>query len=312
MTYSILARDADTGDLGVAVQSHFFAVGAVVPWGRPGVGVVATQSIVEPAYGPRGLDLLAAGVTADRALTRLLAADPAASRRQVAMLGADGQPAVHTGPDCIDAAAHVVGADVCAQANLVVSPEIPARMVEAFDRATGTLSRRLLTALHAAEDAGGDIRGRQAAAMVVVRGTPTGSPAHGRLVDLRVDDAGDPLGELERLLIHREALGGLLALLEEPGLFSGPLTAPPDVVAAALTELEAAQRAVGPGNMEPTVWRGLLLARAGRDEEARGAFSEVARVDPHVSELVRRLARAGMWDGDPEGVGAVLPVARPS
>jgi len=313
VTYSLLARDPATGDLGVAVQSHFFGVGRLVPWAAPGIGVVVTQSFVEASYGPRGLALLAAGIAPPEALGRLLDADGGIDRRQVALMTADGTTAVHTGEGCIPAAGHAVGDGISVHANLVESEAVWGAMIPAFETSEGDLARRMLAALEAAERAGGDIRGRQAAAMIVVRGTATGAYADDRPVDVRVDDHPDPLGELARLLDAGEAMAGLLRLLEEPGMLTGPLTVPDARVAEALAELESAQAVLGAGNLEPTLWRGLLLARAGRDDEARVAFALAAATDPRVPVLVRRLAAVGMWTRGDAALDAVLaPTGTPN
>src|SRR3954449_8184974 len=197
-TYSIVALDPTTGELGVAVQSHWFSVGPLCAWARAGIGAVATQSVVEPAYGPNALDRLADGVPAQQALGELLAADPLQAVRQVAVIDVRGQLAVHTGPDCIAHASHVTGVHHSAQANMMAGETVPQAMSDAFQRSTGLLQDRLMAALEAAEGEGGDVRGRQSAAMIVV-------PAEGepwrRTVDLRVEDSPNPLAELKRLLV---------------------------------------------------------------------------------------------------------------
>ncbi len=202
MTYSILARDSESGQLGVAVQSHWFSVGAVVPWAAPGVGAVATQANAEISYGPRALELLGSGVGAREALDRLLAEDPAAPSRQVAVMDARGRAAVHTGSDCIPLAGHVVGEGVCCQANIMASEQVWPEMRDAFVAATGPLAKRLLDALDAAEAAGGDLRGRQSAALLVVA---SDGPSWQSEVSLRVEDHPEPLLELRRLLSVHEA-----------------------------------------------------------------------------------------------------------
>ncbi len=201
-TYSIVARDPDSGELGAAVQSHWFSVGSLVTWARPGVGAVATQSIVEPAYGPRLLDALGGGAAPDEALRALLAGDEAAVFRQVAVLGVDGPPATHTGSGCIAHAGHAVGDDFSVQANMMASESVWPAMAEAFTHATGPLARRMLAALRGAESAGGDVRGRQSSALVVV---PAAGEPWERVVELRVEDHPEPLDELERLLLLHDA-----------------------------------------------------------------------------------------------------------
>jgi uncharacterized Ntn-hydrolase superfamily protein len=209
LTYSIVARDAESGELGVAVQSRAFACGAPVMWARPGVGAVATQSYAERSYGPLGLDLLAAGKTPMQALAALVTADEEAEVRQVAILGADGAVAAHTGELCIPDAGHRTGEGYSVQANIMRSPDVWPAMAEAFESARGSLSRRMLGALETAQEAGGDWRGMQAAGMLVV-------PAEGRpwevVTDLRVDDHPEPLQELRRLLDLQD---GYAAVFEE-------------------------------------------------------------------------------------------------
>jgi uncharacterized Ntn-hydrolase superfamily protein len=201
-TYSIVARDPQTGELGAAVQSHWFSVGSIVTWARPGVGAVCTQSVAEPAYGPRLLDAMAGGAEPPGALRRLLEADPAARYRQVAVIAPAGAPVTHTGDGCIAFAGHAAGDDFSVQANMMASDAVWPEMAAAFTRSTGPLARRLLAALRAAEASGGDARGKQSSAMVVV--PPSGEPWE-RTVDLRVEDHPQPLDELERLLVLHDA-----------------------------------------------------------------------------------------------------------
>src|SRR5438034_5758282 len=196
-TYSIVARDPATGELGAAVQSHWFGVGPIVPWVRAGVGAVCTQSIAEAAYGPRALERLAGGARAGETLDELLRADELARFRQVAVVDAHGNVAVHTGDGCIAYAGHERGHEFSAQANMMASPEVWPAMAHAFEQASGPLARRLMAALQAAEARGGDARGRQSAALVVAR--PDAEPWR-HTVDVRVDDHPEPLAELERLL----------------------------------------------------------------------------------------------------------------
>lgn len=222
MTYSIIARDPDSGEIGVAVQSCYFSVGAVVPWAEAGVGAVATQSFVDPAYGPLGLALMRRGKSAPDALRVLVAHDPEAAYRQVAMIDTAGRVAVHTGEHCLEAAGHRMGEHVAAQANLMARETVWAAMIEAFSRAEGDLATRFVAALEAAEREGGDRRGKQSAAMLIVRAQPTGQLWLDRVVDLRVEDHPEPVDELKRLVaLHREQRGRLTArtaLLHDPGL----------------------------------------------------------------------------------------------
>jgi uncharacterized Ntn-hydrolase superfamily protein len=214
LTYSIVARDSETGQLGAAVQSRAFACGSGVLWARPGVGVVATQSYAERSYGPLGLELLEAGKTPEQALAALVVADPDQSVRQVAILAADGSADAHTGADCIPDAGHQLGDAYSVQANIMRNTSVWPAMAEAFEAASGPLARRLLTALDAGELAGGDWRGRQAAAILVV--PPEGKPWE-NVVDLRVDDHPEPLAELKRLLDLHDGYEAL----DEPGDVAG-------------------------------------------------------------------------------------------
>ena len=204
MTYSIVARDPDTGELGVAVQTGTFGVGTGVPWAEAGVGAVATQSITEHSYGPFGLDLMKAGRSAAEALAGLVASDAGQRFRQVGMVDAKGSAAAHTGDGCIRDCGHRVGDGFTVQANMMAQDTVWDAMAAAYEAATGTLARRLLAALDAAEAEGGDFRGVQSAAILVVKGEATGFPWNGRVSNLRVDDHDDPLGELRRLLDREE------------------------------------------------------------------------------------------------------------
>jgi uncharacterized Ntn-hydrolase superfamily protein len=196
-TYSIVARDPSTGDLGVAVQSHWFGVGAVVAWARPGVGAVATQSVVEVAHGPNTLERLQEGLVAPAALGAVLREDPLAHFRQLGVVDAGGGVAVHTGSGCIPCAGEAAGEELACQANMMANDTVPAAMAGAYSAHDGDLAERLLAALDAAEDGGGDVRGRQSAALLVV--PAQGEPWRVRF-DVRVEDHADPLGELRRLV----------------------------------------------------------------------------------------------------------------
>src|SRR6201999_2650296 len=202
MTYSIVARDPATGELGVAVQSHWFSVGPIVAWARPGVGAVATQANAEVAYGPRVLDLLERGMSASGALRRLLAEDPLAASRQVAVVDARGEAAAHTGEACMAFAGDVQGDGVSCQANIMTTAEVWPAMLAAYSSGQGSLTTRLLIALNVAESAGGDLRGRQSAAILVV---PASGDPWATVTSLRVEDHPDPLVELARLTRLDEA-----------------------------------------------------------------------------------------------------------
>jgi uncharacterized Ntn-hydrolase superfamily protein len=309
LTYSIVARDPSSGELGVAVQSHFFSVGSVVSWAEPGVGAVATQSLVEPAFGPRGLELMRDGRSAPAALQQLIESDPGEAVRQVALVDRGGRVAVHTGMRCIAHAGHAVGEQVSAQANMMERDSVPRAMIRAYSESSGRpLADRLLAALDAAEGEGGDIRGRQSAAMAVVAGRASGSPTQDRPVDLRVDDHGDPVGELRRLLGLQRAYAHASAGDDLAG--AGDLD-------GALVEYEAAHRAQ-PENLELAFWYGLALAGKGREEEAIRILRAPFQAHPGWAELLKRLPAAGLAPDDPEllarltGTRAVWEPERPS
>jgi uncharacterized Ntn-hydrolase superfamily protein len=276
-TYSIVARDPETGELGAAVQSHWFSVGSLCTWARPGVGAVATQSVVEPAYGPRALDLMAGGAGAPDALSELLAVDELAALRQVGVVDAHGGVAVHTGPNCIPCAGDAGGPHWTCQANMMASDTVPAAMSTAFERSRGDLAERLMVALEAAEGEGGDVRGRQSAAIIVV--AAEGEPWQMR-VQLHVEDHRDPLAELRRLLVlHRayEMAGRADELLaSERPREAGPLYR------------RAAELA--PDSDELLFWAGLALAHAGDEEAGVAAVRRAIDVHPNWGLLLDRLS----------------------
>ena len=261
----------------MAVQSHWFSVGPLCAWARAGIGAVATQSVVEPAYGPNALDRLAEDVGAQQALGELLAADPLADVRQVAVIDVRGGVGVHTGPDCIAYAGHVTGEHWSCQANMMARETVPAAMSDAFAATRGPFSERLMAALDAAEGEGGDVRGRQSAAMVVV-------PAEGepwrRTIDLRVEDSPDPLRELRRLLTLQRAydLAG----------------AGDELLAAGRTDDagELYQRAaeIAPGSDELLFWSGLARAQTGDLEGGVAAVRRAAEENPNWLVLLDRLS----------------------
>jgi uncharacterized Ntn-hydrolase superfamily protein len=290
-TYSIVARDPQTGDMGVAVQSHWFSVGSVVTWGEAGVGVVATQSFIDPSYGLKGLELMRSGVAAPEALDRLVKADAQRDGRQLAMLDAKGRVAAFTGKGAIAAAGHQVGTSFAAQANLMLNDRVWPAMAEAFERTTGDLADRLLAALDAAQAAGGDIRGRQSAALLVVRGASTGRPWAGadRVFDLRIEDHPDPLKELRRLVrlqrAYAHANRGDELMTEKK-------------IAEALSEYAAAE-AIAPEIVELPFWHAVTLVSVGREAEAVAIFKRVFAKEPVWADLLERLPAAGLLPDDP-------------
>jgi uncharacterized Ntn-hydrolase superfamily protein len=283
-TYSIVARDPATGQLGVAVQSHWFSVGSIVPWAEAGVGAVATQSFVEPAYGKLGLDLMRAGKSAPAALKSLLAGDEGRDVRQVAMVDAQGGVAAHTGAKCIEAAGHATGAAFSVQANLMRNEKVWPAMERAFAAARGDLAERMMAALEAAEAAGGDIRGKQSAALIVVAPRSTGKPWVDRVFDLRVDDHPEPLKELHRLITLQRAYNHMNA---------GDVAVEHKDNEAALREYSAAAK-LAPSNAEMIYWHAVALVNMGRVDEALPLFRRVFAIDRSWRELTPRLVKSGL------------------
>ncbi|MBA7613781.1 MAG: DUF1028 domain-containing protein [Calditrichaeota bacterium] len=278
-TYSIVARDSATGQLGVAVQSHWFSVGSLVTWARAGVGAVATQSFVLVDYGPDGLALMEAGMAAPEALARLVEGDEGRAVRQVAMINAAGNVAAHTGERCIKAAGHYVGDDFSVQANLMLSDQVWPRMKTAFENTTGNLAERMLAALEAAESVGGDIRGRQSAAMLIVSGEKQEQPWQGVIMELRVEDHPDPLGELRRLIkVHRAY----------EYMNAGDLAVEQGDNEGALREYGAAE-ADFPDNLEMKFWHAVALVNMDRLEKSYPFFQTIFRQDKNWRVLLPRL-----------------------
>jgi uncharacterized Ntn-hydrolase superfamily protein len=288
-TYSIVARDAKTGELGVAVQSSYFSVGTDVSWAKAGVGSVATQAIVEVAYGPRGLALLDRGASAQEALDELVAQDPLAALRQVGIVDARGRAAAHTGSACVSACGHAVAAGYSVQGNMLASDAVWQAMGPAFEAAQGDLAERLMLVLEAAERAGGDVRGRQSAALLVVSGERLDNDWEGRSFDLHVEDHPRPLDELRRLLTLRRAY----ALFKEArrSFGTGDLDGAIEMVMRA--------RKLHPGDFQFAFWTGVALANSGRNEQARQWLAEAFRDSDVWRELGRRLCEAGLYTGDP-------------
>jgi uncharacterized Ntn-hydrolase superfamily protein len=294
-TYSIVARDPKTGDMGVAVQSHYFSVGPVVPWAEAGVGAVATQSLVLVDYGPYGLDLMRKGLTAKQALDSLLAADAHHDGRQVAMVDAKGNIAAFTGPSCIPDAGDVQGEQFSCQANLMANAKVWPAMKAAYESAQGDLAERLMQALEAAEKAGGDIRGRQSAAILVVKGTASGKPWNDVLVNLRVEDHDHPLVEMRRLLRLRRAYN-----LEDAG---DNFTAEKKSAEAAKAYDEAMKLA--PDVVELQFWAATTMYANDRKPEALKLFKQVFAREARWVPLVERLSRVGLFPADPKAVAEV-------
>ena len=295
-TYSIVARDPDTGEMGVAVQSHWFSVGSVVAWAAAGAGAVATQSMVNPLFGPLGLELLRNGRTAAETVAELIAADEHREVRQLAVVDGSGRTAAFTGDRCIPQCGHLAGNGFSVQANMMTSGEVWPSMARAFERAEGPLAERMVAALEAAETEGGDFRGRQSAALLVVRGEPTGNVWKDRLIDLRVEDHNDPVAELRRLLkVHRAY----------ESMNEGDLALERGDMAAAM-ELYGSARRLCPDNEEMMFWHAAMLANNDRWEEALPLFAGSFSRNPRWRDAVPDLARLGHLRMTPEQVEKVL------
>jgi len=301
-TYSIVARDTATGEIGVAVQSHWFSVGSTVPWAEAGVGAVATQSFVDPSYGPLGLDMMRAGRSAPDALAGLLAADPEREVRQVAMVDAQGRVAAHTGRKNIQAAGQHVGKGYSVQANLMANEKVWPAMAKAFEGATGDLAERMLAALEAAQAVGGDIRGQQSAAILVVPGTPSGRPWADRIFDLRIEDHPRPLEEMRRLLHVARAYRHMNA---------GDLAVEKNDVPAAEREYGAAMKLL-PDSAEVVFWYAAALAMAGQVDRSLPLFARAFALEPAWRTLVPRLPASGLLPADPAVLSRIEGAGRPS
>jgi uncharacterized Ntn-hydrolase superfamily protein len=283
----------------VAVQSHWFSVGSIVTWAEAGVGAVATQSFVDPAYGPLGLDLMRSGKTAQQTLAGLLATDPGKDVRQVAMIDVHGNVAAHTGSKCIQGAGHIVGKNYSVQANLMLNDKIWGAMSKAFESSVGPLAERMLAALDAAQEAGGDIRGKQSAAILIVREKSTGRPWADRVMELRIEDHPEPLRELRRLVRLRRAYDHMN---------SGDLAVEHHDVDGALREYSAAE-AMFPDLVEMKFWHATALVNAGRIEQSLPLFREVFAKDRNWVTLVPRLPASGSLDADDAVLRKILSVA---
>ena len=289
-TYSIVARDAATGELGVAVQSHWFSVGSIVSWAEAGVGAVATQSFVDASYGPLGLALMRAGRSAPDALKGLVAADEGRDVRQVAMIDAQGRVDAYTGNKCIAAAGQRVGKDYSMQANLMEKSTVWDAMARAYESGTGGLAEKMLAALEAAEREGGDIRGRQSAAILIVKGKSSGRPwAGGDIVmELRIEDHPEPLAELRRLMrVHRAY----------EHMNAGDLCAEKKDWPCAAREYGAAEKIL-PEQAEVTFWHAVTMVTAGSADAAMPLFRRVFAREPKWAELVGRLPASGLLPDD--------------
>ena len=284
-TFSIVARDPKTGEMAVGVQSHWFSVGTAVPWGEAGVGVVATQSFVNKSYGIKGLQLMKDGKTAPEALAALLAQDEGREVRQVAMIDVNGNVNAYTGKNCIDHAGNIVGKNYSVQSNMMLTDKVCKAMSVSFESSEGKpLAERVLLALQAAQAVGGDIRGKQSAAILVVAGKSNGQPWNERLIDLRVDDNNAPLVELDRLL-------RLFRAYEH--MDKGDLATEKNDMKLAMEEYHAAMQ-MFPKNLEMQYWTAITLANNKKVGEAAVVLQRIYKQDANWRELTRRLPKVNL------------------
>ena len=295
-TYSIVAIDPETGDMGVAVQSHWFSVGTIVSWGEAGVGVIATQSFVNASFGPHGLELLKSGLTAKEVLDKLIPEDEGREFRQLAILDAKGNVAAFTGKNCIQPAGHITGKGYSVQANLMMNDKVWPAMSKAFENSKGSFAERILDALDAAQKVGGDIRGKQSAALLIVRAKSTGKVWEDRLIDLRVDDSNEPLKELRRLYKVHQAY---------QHMNNGDLAVEKNDMNKAMQEYSTAMK-MFPENLEMKFWTAVALANKGNLENALPMFKEIFKKDKNWKTLTPRLIPNGLLTVDENTLKEIL------
>ncbi|MCE0763293.1 DUF1028 domain-containing protein [Pseudonocardia kujensis] len=297
MTYSIVARDPDTGQLGIGAQSHFFGVGRLVGWAEPGVGAVATQAFVNVGYGPDTLELLRTGATAQTAVDTVTAADELSGYRQLGVVDATGSAASFTGAACAPAAGGMTGHGVAVQGNMLGSQRVWPAMLEAYQQAEGDLADRILAALVSGEEAGGDVRGSQSAVLTVVSGNRSDTPWAETVIDIRVDDHPDPVGELARLLPRQRAFNLIGEVIFAPNLTIGEfIRVDPELLHDRLTGLAQAGKLLGADNREADFWRALLLARSGDTAAARALFDDLFAARPQLRGFLAGIAPLGFLD----------------
>jgi uncharacterized Ntn-hydrolase superfamily protein len=297
-TFSIVARDPDTGEMGVAVQSHWFSVGTIVTWAEAGVGAIATQSFVNVSFGPRGLEMLKKGMTAQEVVDSLLASDEGREFRQLAIIDSKENAASFTGKKCVQPAGNIVGDNFSCQANLMINDKVWPAMADAFKDTKGPLAERMMAALEAGQKAGGDIRGKQSAAMLVVRGKSTGKVWKDRLIDLRVDDSPEPIKELKRLLKVHRAYDHMNA---------GDLAVEKGDMKLALKEYSTAEK-MFPDNAEMKYWHAVTLANNGKVDEALPIFREVFNMNENWRVLTPRLISPGLLTVDKKELKRIMEI----
>jgi uncharacterized Ntn-hydrolase superfamily protein len=295
-TFSIVARDPQTGEMGVAVQSHWFSVGSIVAWGEAGVGVVATQSFVNPSFGQRGLEFLKKGMTAQEVVDLLISTDEGRDVRQLAIVDSKGNSAAFTGTKCISEAGHIVGNNYSVQANMMLNNTVWAAMSKAFENSNGPLAERLLVSLEAAQNEGGDIRGKQSACLLVVKGEGSGNLWEDRLIDLRVEDNPNPIDEMKRLLKVFRAY---------EHMNKGDLAVEKNDMKLAMDEYNAAMK-MFPENLEMKYWTAISLANTDEVEKSLPMFKEIFAVDKNWKELTKRLPLVGLLTVDEVNLKKIL------
>lgn len=295
-TYSIIAFDKMLGQIGGALQSHWFSVGASILWAEAGIGVVVTQSFIEPSYGKNGIRMIKNGKSASAVLGELLSKDPFNDSRQISMLDINGDIATYTGPSCIGYAGHVKGKSYSAQANMMENDLVWKAMEEKFIASKGDLAGRLLNALEAAEIAGGDIRGQQSAALKIVNIKDTGNYYSDVLFDLRIDDHKQPLEELKRLL--NVARGYRL-------MNTGDMHCSKGKFEEAIDDYSQAA-AILADNLEARFWHAVTLAACNRLEESKPIFQSVFAKRPVLKNLVLKLPAAKVLPANPVFIRKIL------
>lgn len=297
MTYSIVARDSATGELGIGSQSHFFGVGRLVGWGEAGVGVAATQAFVNVDYGPGAVAAMRSGAAAQDAVDAVTAADPLSAYRQLGVVDAAGRAATFTGDRCAPAATGLVAGGVAVQGNMLACDRVCHDMLDAYLGAKGHLAERILAAMVAAEAAGGDIRGSQSAVLRTYGAQRSETPWNQVLIDIRVDDHPEPVTELSGLLPRQRAFDVIGAVIFAQDLMIGPYRdVPPELLREKLTGLADAAELLGPDNREADFWRAVLLARSGERDAARALFAELFTYRPALREFLTGIGPLGFLE----------------
>lgn len=295
-TFSIVARDPATGEMGVAVQSHWFSVGSIVSWGEAGVGVVATQSFVNPSFGVRGLELLKSGKSPQEAVDELIANDEGREVRQLAILDIRGRTASYTGKKCIPDAGNIAKENYSVQANLMLNDKVWSAMSKAFEQSSGPLAEKMITALEAAQEVGGDIRGKQSASILIVKGESTGKIWEDRIMDLRVEDSTEPIEELKRLVKVFRAY---------EHMNRGDLAVEKNDMALAMKEYSSAEE-MFPDNLEMKFWHAVTLINNNNLNEAKSMLKEVFKQDVNWRTLFSRLPQVGLINLNEKDLQSIL------